>query len=189
MGGVNRGCWGGRRTYQPESSLKGRGDWEFAEMGGGLGGDGVRVRTRRELAAALANAHATRGRFQLIEAVSPRGVLSQTLSRFVAGVKPRKAGERSCGIPSCGGGKDAAAETGATVSVIYVPPGGAAAAIGEACEADLDLAICITEGIPVRDMVEGFAENFIREVASTRRGDPTSSPGGRSNASLSPEPS
>ncbi len=39
------------------------------------------------------------------------------------------------------------------MSVIYVPPAGAAAAIGEAVEADLDLVICITEGIPVRDMI------------------------------------
>ena len=49
--------------------------------------------------------------------------------------------------------KDAKAATGATVSVIYVPPAGAADAIWEAVEADLDLAICITEGIPVRDMM------------------------------------
>ena len=50
--------------------------------------------------------------------------------------------------------KDAKADTGATVSVIYVPPAGAAAAIWEAVEAELDLVICITEGIPVRDMLE-----------------------------------
>ena len=73
---------------------------------------------------------------------------------FVAGVNPKKAGESIFGIPIFGSVKEAAAETGATVSVIYVPPPGAAAAIWEAVEADLDLAICITEGIPVRDMLE-----------------------------------
>jgi succinyl-CoA synthetase alpha subunit len=72
---------------------------------------------------------------------------------FVAGVNPKKAGENFEGIPIFGTVKEAAAQTGATVSVIYVPPAGAAAAILEAVEADLDLAICITEGIPVRDML------------------------------------
>ena len=72
---------------------------------------------------------------------------------FVAGVNPKKAGEDFEGIPIFANVKDAAKETGATVSVIYVPPAGAAAAIWEAVEADLDLAICITEGIPVRDML------------------------------------
>ena len=73
---------------------------------------------------------------------------------FVAGVNPKKAGEDFEGIPIYASVKDAKASTGATVSVIYVPPAGAAAAIWEAVEADLDLAICITEGIPVRDMLE-----------------------------------
>ena len=73
---------------------------------------------------------------------------------FVAGVNPKKAGENFEGIPIYGTVADAKAQTGATVSVIYVPPAGAAAAIWEAVEADLDLAICITEGIPVRDMME-----------------------------------
>ncbi|MCE1175596.1 MAG: succinate--CoA ligase subunit alpha [Burkholderiales bacterium] len=73
---------------------------------------------------------------------------------FVAGVNPKKAGEDFEGIPIYGTVADAKAQTGATVSVIYVPPAGAAAAIWEAVEADLDLAICITEGIPVRDMME-----------------------------------
>ena len=73
---------------------------------------------------------------------------------FVAGVNPKKAGEDFEGIPIFASVKEAADQTGATVSVIYVPPAGAAAAIWEAVEADLDLAICITEGIPVRDMLE-----------------------------------
>jgi len=73
---------------------------------------------------------------------------------FVAGVNPKKAGENFEGIPIFASVSEAAKNTGATVSVIYVPPAGAAAAIWEAVEADLDLAICITEGIPVRDMLE-----------------------------------
>jgi succinyl-CoA synthetase alpha subunit len=73
---------------------------------------------------------------------------------YVAGVNPKKAGENFEGIPIYGSVRDAKEKTGATVSVIYVPPPFAAAAIREAVEADLDLAICITEGIPVRDMVD-----------------------------------
>ena len=73
---------------------------------------------------------------------------------YVAGVHPKKAGEDFEGIPIFASVKEARAKTGANVSVIYVPPPGAAAAIWEAVEADLDLVICITEGIPVRDMIE-----------------------------------
>jgi succinyl-CoA synthetase alpha subunit len=73
---------------------------------------------------------------------------------FVAGVNPKKAGESIFNIPIYGTVKEAAQQTGATASVIYVPPPGAAAAIWEAVEADLDFVICITEGIPVRDMLE-----------------------------------
>src|ERR1700712_1906983 len=73
---------------------------------------------------------------------------------FVAGVNPKKAGEDFEGIPIFANVTAAAKATGATASVVYVPPAGAAAAIWEAVEADLDLVICITEGIPVRDMVE-----------------------------------
>src|SRR5678816_3627122 len=72
---------------------------------------------------------------------------------YVAGVNPKKAGENFEGIPIFGTVKDAKKATGANVSVIYVPPPFAAAAIEEAVDADLDLVICITEGIPVRDMV------------------------------------
>ncbi len=72
---------------------------------------------------------------------------------YVAGVNPKKAGEDFEGIPIFGSVKDAKKATGATVSVIYVPPPFAAAAIDEAVDAGLDLVICITEGIPVRDMI------------------------------------
>ena len=72
---------------------------------------------------------------------------------FVAGVNPKKAGEDFEGIPIFANVAEAKAKTGVNVSVIYVPPAGAAAAIWEAVEAELDLAICITEGIPVRDMM------------------------------------
>src|SRR5215204_4033999 len=77
---------------------------------------------------------------------------------YVAGVNPKKAGESFEGIPIFGTVKDAKAGTGANVSVIYVPPPFAAAAIDEAVEADLDLVICITEGIPVRDMIRTKAK-------------------------------
>jgi succinyl-CoA synthetase alpha subunit len=72
---------------------------------------------------------------------------------FVAGVNPKKAGEVFEDIPVYASVLDAKNATGATVSVIYVPPAGAAAAIDEAVEAGLDLVICITEGIPVHDMI------------------------------------
>jgi succinyl-CoA synthetase alpha subunit len=73
---------------------------------------------------------------------------------YVAGVNPKKAGEDFEGIPIFANVAEAKAKTGVNTSVIYVPPPGAAAAIWEAVEADLDLVICITEGIPVRDMIE-----------------------------------
>ncbi len=72
---------------------------------------------------------------------------------YVAGVTPGKGGQDFEGIPIYNSVKDAKAATGATVSVIYVPPPYAAAAIDEAVDAGLDLVICITEGIPVRDMI------------------------------------
>src|SRR6187401_3770529 len=72
---------------------------------------------------------------------------------FVAGVNPKKAGEDFEGIPIYATVREAKEATGATVSVIYVPPPFAAAAIDEAVDAELDLVVCITEGIPVRDMI------------------------------------
>jgi succinyl-CoA synthetase alpha subunit len=73
---------------------------------------------------------------------------------YVAGVNPKKGGENFEGIPIFATVREAKEKAGANTSVIYVPPPFAAAAIWEAVEADLDLVICITEGIPVRDMIE-----------------------------------
>lgn len=83
----NNASWEMLRVFQPESAFNDLDDWRFAELAGPLGGDGVRVATRRELAAALERAHATRGRFQLVEVMLPRGMTSDTLARFVAGFK------------------------------------------------------------------------------------------------------
>jgi len=83
----NNSSWEMLRTFQPESSFNDLDHWGFAEMAAGMGGDGVRVGTRAELKRALDQAVKTRGRFQLIDVTIPRGVLSSTLKRFVAGVK------------------------------------------------------------------------------------------------------
>lgn len=83
----NNASWEMLRTFQPESAFNDLGRWDFAGMAAGLGGHGVHVRTRRELAAALDEAVRARGRFCLIDIEIPRGVLSDTLQRFVAGVR------------------------------------------------------------------------------------------------------
>jgi len=74
-------------------------------------------------------------------------------SKVVAGVTPGKGGIHIEGIPVFNTVEEAVRYTGANVSMIFVPPPGAADAILEAADAGIDLAVCITEGIPVRDMV------------------------------------
>ena len=74
-------------------------------------------------------------------------------TQMVAGVTPGKGGTEFEGIPVFDTVSRAVAETGATASVIYVPPAFAADAIMEAADAGLALVVCITEGIPVLDMV------------------------------------
>ncbi|MGH2317477.1 succinate--CoA ligase subunit alpha [Planococcus sp. 4-30] len=75
-------------------------------------------------------------------------------TKIVAGVTPGKGGTEAEGVPVFNTVEDAVKATGANVSVIYVPAPFAADAILEAVEADLDMAICITEHIPVLDMVK-----------------------------------
>lgn len=84
-------------------------------------------------------------------------------SNIVGGVNPRKAGESvdvaGRSLPVFGSVKEAMAATGANVSVIFVPPAFAKAAIIEAIDAEIALAVAITEGIPVHDSAEAWAYN------------------------------
>ena len=75
-------------------------------------------------------------------------------TKMVGGVTPGKGGTKHLDLPVFNTVKDAVNETGANASVIYVPPPFAADAILEAIDAGLDLVVCITEGIPVLDMVK-----------------------------------
>lgn len=75
-------------------------------------------------------------------------------TKMVGGVTPGKGGTKHIGLPVFNTVKDAKKETGCNVSMIFVPPPFAADSIMEAVDADLDLVICITEGIPVQDMVK-----------------------------------
>src|SRR5690606_2790690 len=83
-------------------------------------------------------------------------------TKVVGGTHPKKAGEKWTGnvggetveLPIFGTVAEGREKTGANASVVYVPPAGAAAAIIEAIEAEMPLIVCITEGIPVMDMVK-----------------------------------
>jgi succinyl-CoA synthetase alpha subunit len=107
-------------------------------------------------------------------------------TRIVGGVNPRKAGEQVDGIPVFGSVADAVAETGADVSVVFVPPRFARTAVEEAVDASVDLVVVITEGIPVHDTAVFYA----RAKSTTTRIIGPNCPGlispGRSNAGIIP---
>jgi len=82
-------------------------------------------------------------------------------TRVVGGVTPGKGGRDVQGIPVFESVKEAVAETGANASVIFVPARFASAALREAAEAGLPLVVCITEGIPVQEMLANY--HYVRE--------------------------
>jgi succinyl-CoA synthetase alpha subunit len=108
-------------------------------------------------------------------------------SKVVGGVNPRKAGEQVDGIPVFGTVVDAVKETGADVSVVFVPPRFARAAVEESIDAAVPLVVVITEGIPVHDTAVFFAR--AQRSGATRLIGPNC-PGlispGRSNAGIIP---
>ncbi len=113
-------------------------------------------------------------------------------SNIVGGVNPRKAGETveidGTTLPVFGTVAEAMAATGANVSVIFVPPAFAKAAIVEAIDAEIGLAVAITEGIPVHDSAAAWAYN-VAKGQKTRLIGPNC-PGiispGKSNAGITP---
>jgi len=74
-------------------------------------------------------------------------------SKLVGGVTPKKGGQTHLGLPVFNTVKEAKDKTGATATMIYVPAKFAAVAIAEAIESELELIVCITEGIPILDML------------------------------------
>lgn len=87
----NNASWEMLRAFQPEAGYNDLDDWRFDKLAEALGGIGIRVTTRQQLASALERAATERGRFTLIDVVMERGQMSGTLSRFVEGFKRRRA--------------------------------------------------------------------------------------------------
>ncbi|MBI3945736.1 MAG: hypothetical protein HY321_07445, partial [Armatimonadetes bacterium] len=92
-------------------------------------------------------------------------------TKVVAGMTPGKGGSDVLGVPVFDTVRAAVRETGANASVIFVPRAAAPDAILEAVDAGLPLCVCITEGIPIQEMIRVL--HFVRE---SRRGEPECSP-------------
>ena len=107
-------------------------------------------------------------------------------TKVVAGVTPGKGGRDVEGIPVFDTVADAVAETGGNASLIFVPARFAAEAIYEAADAELDLIVCITEGIPVRDMAQVAAYLRGRRAALVGPNCPGVISPGRSNVGIIP---
>merc|ERR1712072_1444370 len=88
-------------------------------------------------------------------------------TQMVGGITPGKGGQEHLGLPVFNNVAEAKEATGCHASVIFVPPPFAAKAIIEAVEAELELVVCITEGIPQQDMVK--AKQHMRNIGSTTR--------------------
>jgi succinyl-CoA synthetase alpha subunit len=82
-------------------------------------------------------------------------------TKLLGGVTPGRGGQEHLGLPVFDTVKDAVRKTGATASMIYVPPAGAADSILEAIDAGIELVVCITEGVPVLDMTRVYP--FVKE--------------------------
>ena len=85
-------------------------------------------------------------------------------TKLVGGVTPKKGGQKHLNLPVFNTVKDAKDKTGATATMIYVPAKFAASAITEAMESEIELIVCITEGVPVIDMVK--VKNLLKNSKS-----------------------
>jgi indolepyruvate decarboxylase len=87
----NNAAWGMLKVFQTDTAYNDLDDWRFADMAASLGGKGVRVATRADLASALDAAHADETAFHLIEIIIPRDSISRTLERFVGAIRQKSA--------------------------------------------------------------------------------------------------
>ena len=88
-------------------------------------------------------------------------------TNVVCGVVPGRGGETSCGVPVFDTMKEAVEKTGAKASFVVVPPPFAADSIMEAADAGLDLAVCVTDGIPAQDMIR--VKRYMRRYKAEKR--------------------